>query len=124
VEVTSGNLVFLSGLTPQAANQQTQRGTSAFYDNTGTQTISVLNNMKASLEEKGMNMNDVIKPTVFLAGDPAQNNTMGFSGFMAGYTQFFGTPEQPNLPARSAFQITALTSPLMFIEIEAIAMRD
>lgn len=124
VEVSSGSLVFLSGLTPQAANRDAQRGTPAYYGNTETQTISVLNSMKASLEEKGMSMSDVIKLTVFLVGDPAQNNNMDFSGFMAGYTQFFGTEEQPNLPARSAFQIAALTSPLMFIEIEAIAVRE
>jgi enamine deaminase RidA (YjgF/YER057c/UK114 family) len=124
VEVSSGSLVFLSGLTPQAANPQAQRGTPAFYGNTETQTVSVLNRMQEALEDKGLSMSDVVKLTVFLVGDPAQNNAMDFSGFMAGYTQFFGTEEQPNLPARSAFQIAGLTSPLMFVEIEAIAVRD
>ena len=124
VEVTSGSLVFLSGVTPAAANSQAAAGTPAYYGNTQTQTVSVLQRLQANLEAMGMGMGDIIKLTVFLVGDPANNGQMDFSGFMAGYTQFFGTAEQPNLPARSAFQIAALTQPLMFVEIEAIAVRD
>ena len=124
VEVTSGSLVFLSGVTPAVANPQAGAGTPTYYGNTQTQTISVLQRLQANLEAMGMGLGDIIKLTVFLVGDPASNGQMDFSGFMAGYTQFFGTTEQPNLPARSAFQIAALTQPLMFVEIEAIAVRD
>jgi len=35
---------------------------------------------------------------VFLVGDPANDGKMDFKGFMEAYTQYFGTPEQPNLP--------------------------
>jgi enamine deaminase RidA (YjgF/YER057c/UK114 family) len=42
---------------------------------------------------------------------------------MAGYRQFFGTPQQPKLPARSAFQIAALGNPGYRVEIEVIAVR-
>ena len=46
-----------------------------------------------------------------------------FAGFMAGYSQFFGTKTQPNRPARSAMQVAALAAPGALIEIEVIAVR-
>jgi len=124
VEVNGGSLLFLSGLTPDADNPNAGLGAPAYYGDTETQTVSVLSKMQSALEEKGLSIGDVVKLTVFLVGDPANQGSMDFSGFMAGYTKFFGTAEQPNLPARSAFQIAGLTSPLMFVEIEAIAVRD
>ena len=39
---------------------------------------------------------------------------------MEAYTQFFGTPGQPNLPSRSAVQVAGLASPGMLVEIEVI----
>jgi enamine deaminase RidA (YjgF/YER057c/UK114 family) len=48
---------------------------------------------------------------------------MDFKGFMEAYTQYFGTPEQPNLPARSAVQVAGLASPGMLVEIEVILAR-
>ena len=48
---------------------------------------------------------------------------MDFAGMMAGYTQFFGTSEQPNKPARSAVQVAALAFPGVMVEIEVIAVR-
>ena len=71
----------------------------------------------------GLSMSDVIKMQVFLVKDPAKGNKMDFAGFMKGYTQFFGTAEQPNLPARSAFEIAALANPAWLVEIEVVAVR-
>jgi enamine deaminase RidA (YjgF/YER057c/UK114 family) len=48
---------------------------------------------------------------------------MDFAGFMKAYTQYFGTPEQPNLPARSAVQVAGLAAPGMLVEIEVILAR-
>ncbi len=124
VEVTSGSIIFLSGATPAPADASAQVGQRAYFGDTKTQTISVLNRIKQNLEGMGLDMTSIIKLQVFLVGDPENNNQMDFAGFMEGYTQFFGTPEQPNLPSRSAFQIAALGAPLMFIEIEATAIRD
>ena len=124
VEVTADTgLVFLSGATPLAADSTAGVGNPAYYGDTKTQTISVFKRIKENMEEKGLEIGDIIKLTVFLVGDPANDNVMDFAGFMEGYTQFFGTAEQPNLPARSAFQIARLGQPLMFVEIEAIAAR-
>jgi enamine deaminase RidA (YjgF/YER057c/UK114 family) len=48
---------------------------------------------------------------------------MDFAGFMSGYTQFFGTKDQPNKPARSAMQVAALAAPGALVEIEVIAVK-
>jgi enamine deaminase RidA (YjgF/YER057c/UK114 family) len=62
--------------------------------------------------------------TVFMSGDPALGNKLDFAGMMASYTQFFGTKEQPNKPARSAMQVAALAAPWALIEIEVIAVKS
>ena len=46
-----------------------------------------------------------------------------FDGFMAAYREFFGTPAQPNLPARSVMQVAGLVLPGWRVEIEVIAAR-
>jgi enamine deaminase RidA (YjgF/YER057c/UK114 family) len=124
VEVTAGSdLVFQSGTTPAAANPEAKRGTLEYYGDTKTQTISVFERMKVNLQRQGLDFGDVIKMTVFLVGDPAKDNNMDFGGFMEGYTQYFGTAAQPNLPARSAVQVAGLVAPGMWVEIEVIAVR-
>jgi enamine deaminase RidA (YjgF/YER057c/UK114 family) len=57
-------------------------------------------------------------------GDPSKDNKMDFAGFMAGYTKYFGTKDQPNKPARSALQVAALAAPGVLVEIEVIAVRS
>ncbi|MGB5345150.1 MAG: Rid family hydrolase, partial [Woeseia sp.] len=66
---------------------------------------------------------DVIKMTVFLVGDPEMEGKMDFAGFMRSYTKYFGTAEQPNLPARSAVQIAGLAGDGMLVEVEVILAR-
>ncbi|MGB3769286.1 MAG: hypothetical protein WA947_22230 [Phormidesmis sp.] len=56
--------------------------------------------------------------------EPSTVAAFGFAGFMAGYTQFFGTEEQPNLPSRSAMQIAGLVNPGWLVEIEVVAVRE
>jgi enamine deaminase RidA (YjgF/YER057c/UK114 family) len=48
---------------------------------------------------------------------------MDFTGFMEGYSMYFGTAEQPNLPARSTMQVAALVNPAYLVEIEVTAVR-
>jgi enamine deaminase RidA (YjgF/YER057c/UK114 family) len=67
----------------------------------------------------GLGFGDVVKMNVFLVGDPATGK-MDFKGFMDAYTQFFGTPEQPNLPARSAVQVAGLASAGVLVEVEVV----
>ncbi|MEA2756413.1 MAG: hypothetical protein QOJ54_2702 [Aliidongia sp.] len=43
---------------------------------------------------------------------------MDFAGFQNAYTKYFATPTQPNKPARTTVQVSALASPGYLIEIE------
>ncbi len=93
------------------------------FGDTKTQTISTFNKIKALLAKQGYMMSDIVKLTVFVAGDPKLGGKMDFAGFNAGYKEFFGTAENPNLVARSTVQVAALAGPKFLIEIEAIAAK-
>lgn len=124
VEVPAGStIIFHSGITPRAADAKAEFGTPAYWGNTETQTMSALGRLKESLESMGVNMGKVVAMTVYLVGDPARGGQMDFAGMMAAYRQFFGTREQPNLPARSTVQVAALASPGMLVEIEVQVVR-
>ena len=119
VEVPPGyTLVFHSGTTPAPADPKAEQGTPAYWGDTKTQAMSVFARLKESLDSLGLRFGDVVAMTVYLVGDPAQGGKMDFAGFMAAYTQYFGTKEQPNLPARSAVQVAALAGPGMLVEVE------
>jgi enamine deaminase RidA (YjgF/YER057c/UK114 family) len=115
---------FLSGALAPVINKDAPKGSVAAYGDTETQTVGALNAIKATLGRLGLTMGDVIKMTVFLVGDPAKDNKMDFAGMMAGYKQFFATAEQPNKPARSAFQVAALAAPGALVEIEVVAAKS
>ena len=124
VEVPAGKAtVYVSGMTPAVADPKAPANTFAAYGDTRTQALSALNAIKATLERAHLTMGDVVKMQVFLVGDPAKGGHMDFEGLMAAYTQFFGTKEQPNLPARSAMQVVALANPGFLVEIEVAAVR-
>ncbi|MEI6641431.1 MAG: Rid family hydrolase [Novosphingobium sp.] len=89
---------------------------------TKTQTISVLNKIKALLASRGYAMSDLIKLTLFVAADPKLGK-MDFAGANEGFKQFFKTSDNPNTVARSTFQVAALAGPYFLIEIEAIAAK-
>jgi enamine deaminase RidA (YjgF/YER057c/UK114 family) len=114
---------FLSGALAPVINKDAPKGSVAAFGNTETQTVGALNAIKTTLGRLGLTMGDVIKMTVFLVGDPEKDNKMDFAGMMAGYKQFFATAEQPNKPARSAFQVAALAAPGALVEIEVIAAK-
>jgi enamine deaminase RidA (YjgF/YER057c/UK114 family) len=124
VEIPAGKtLVFLSGAVPPVADTTAPKDTPQAYGDTRTQTIGVLTSIDKQLKGMGLSLGDVVKMQVFLVGDPAKGGKMDFGGFMAGYTQFFGTPAQPNLPSRSAMQVAGLASPNFLVEIEVTAVR-
>jgi enamine deaminase RidA (YjgF/YER057c/UK114 family) len=124
VEVPAGKtLVFLSGAVPPVSDTSAPKDSLQAYGDTKTQTVGVLTSIQKQLKDMGLGMGDVVKMQVFLVGDSAKGGKMDFAGFMAGYTQFFGTPAQPNLPSRSAMQVAALASPNFLVEIEVTAVR-
>lgn len=116
-------LVYVSGQVPPVVNSEVARNTIEAFGDTKTQTIGVLERIQTILSDVGLTMGDVVKMQVFLVGDPANEGVMDFAGFMEGYTQFFGTEEQPHLPARSAMQVAGLVNPGWLVEIEVIAVK-
>ena len=119
VEVPAGTtLIFHSGITPSPANPKAPEGSAAYWGDTKTQAMSSFARIKESLDALGLTFGDVVSMTVYLVGDPAKAGKMDFNGFMEAYTQFFGTPSQPNLPARSTVQVAGLATPGMLVEIE------
>ncbi len=124
VEIPAGkSIIFLSGMVPPVVDETQPKDSIAAYGDTKTQTIGALKTIEANLKSIGLGMGDVVKMQVFMAGDPAKGGKLDFPGMMEGYTQFFGTAEQPNLPTRSAMQVAALANPGFLVEIEVAAVR-
>ncbi|MBE9077270.1 RidA family protein [Romeria aff. gracilis LEGE 07310] len=116
-------LVYVSGQVPSVIDETADPSSVEAFGDTESQTVSVLEKIEATLDDLDLSMSDVVKMQVFLVGDPTNDGMMDFSGFMDGYTQFFGTEEQPNLPARSAMQVAGLVNPGWLVEIEVVAVR-
>ena len=119
VEVPAGKTIFFhSGTTPAPLDPKATPGSPEYWGDTKTQALSVFARLKESLDKLGLTFSDTVAMTVYLVGDPAKGGKMDFEGFMAAYTQFYGTKEQPNLPARSTVQVASLVAPGMLVEIE------
>lgn len=124
VEVPAGStLVYVSGQVPPVADPKAPPGSLAAFGNTETQTIGVIRRIDEVLKAQGLGLGDVVMMRVFLVGDPALGGKMDFAGMMKGYSQFFGTPAQPNKPARSTVQVAGLVASGFLVEIEVTAVR-
>ena len=97
--------------------------TIADFGDTKTQTISVFTKIKAILAAQGFAMSDIIKLTVFVAGDPKLGGRMDFAGMNDAFKMFFATADNPNTVARSTVQVAALAGPAFLVEIEATAAK-
>ena len=115
-------LVYLSGTVPQVADESAEEGSAERFGDTATQTETTLASIQSKLESLDLEMGDVIKMQAYLVA-PEGSDGMDFSGFMDGYTQYFGTDEQPNLPTRSVFEVAGLANPSWLVEIEVVAVR-
>ena len=56
-------------------------------------------------------------------GDANKGGKMDFAGMNSSWFKEFGTAEQPNKPARAAFQVAALAGADNLVEIEFIAVK-
>ena len=59
------------------------------------------------MAKMGLTFADIVQAHVFLVGDPDNGGKMDFMGMNRAWSKEFGTPEQPNKPARAAFQISS-----------------
>ena len=119
----SGNTTtyYISGQVPPVVDKNAPPTSTEAFGDVKTQTVGVLNKTKTILEGLGLTMADVIKMQVFLVHDTRA--PMDFKAFMEGYTQFYGG-DQPKLPVRSVFGVSALANPGFLVEIEVVAVKD
>lgn len=119
-----GDMFYLSGQLPNPmtpANRE--KGTPAVYGKTQAQAESVFMKIQGLLKEQGLGMGDVVMMRVYMAADPADGK-LDFAGMNAAYNKFFGTPEQPNKPARVTVQVAALVAAGATLEVEVQAARS
>ena len=122
--VWAGDTYYLSGqLASPITPEDKAKGVAAVYGDTKAQSASVFAKIQKGLQDQGLDMKDVVKMTVFLGPEPATGK-LDFMAMQSEYVKFFGTTEQPNKPARSAFQVAALAAPWALIEIEVIAVKS
>ena len=88
---------------------------------TEAQATKALDNIKKNLADEGMTFGDVVMMHAFLGAD-AKSGQADRQGWGNAFKKYFGTPDQPNKPARTSVQISFGTSPNL-IEIEVIAVR-
>lgn len=124
VQISSdAEILYVSGIVPQVVDPDADPNSREAYGDTKQQTETVLQEMKARMEAAGWSLGDIVMMRVYLVGDEATDGRLDFAGFMEGYSQFFGTPEQPNKPARAVMEVAGLIRPGWRVEIEAQAAR-
>jgi 2-iminobutanoate/2-iminopropanoate deaminase len=104
--VGSGDLVFLSGQIPLDADGRIVGYTPK------DQARRSLDNMRLTLQAAGLDMENVVKTTIFL------HNMDDFAAVNEVYAEYFSEP----YPARSTVQVARLPKDVR-VEIEAIAVR-
>ncbi|WP_435181197.1 Rid family detoxifying hydrolase [Halorussus sp. AFM4] len=105
---TNGNIVFTAGQIPM-----TPDGELLDDEPIAVQTEQSLSNIRGILAEEGLEMNDVLKVTVFL------DDIDSFDEMNESYSEYFD--EDP--PARSAVEVANLPKGVG-VEIEAVAAKD
>jgi len=110
-----GNTLYVSGsLDPDIKD----------HHDTESQTVGVIKFLQQLLESQKLTLGDVAMMHVYLGADPAKGNNMDFAGMMAGFTQFFGTKDQPNKPARTTVQVVLPAGARGgLVEIDLVAVR-
>lgn len=94
------------------------------HTDTESQTVSLIKDIQTFLKSQKLTLSDVVMMHVYLGGDPAKDGKMDYAGMMAGYSQFFGTRDQPNKPARTTVQVILPAGARGgLIEIDLIAVR-
>ena len=91
------------------------------HTDTTSQTVGLIKYLQKVLESQKLTLGDVVMMRVYLGGELGKPD---FAGMMVGYTQFFGTREQPNKPARTTVQVVLPAGARGgLIEIDLVAVR-
>jgi enamine deaminase RidA (YjgF/YER057c/UK114 family) len=88
------------------------------WGDTAQQATNTFEKFKATLEDAGWSMSDIVQVRVFgVAGK------FNFAEFNQAYLQFFGTEENPQKPVRSVVEVAAMVVDGWVLEIEIRAAR-
>src|SRR4030088_724920 len=94
------------------------------HADTTSQTVGLIKDIQKLLESQKLTLSDVVMMHVYLGGDSAKDGKMDCAGMMAGYSQFFGTKDQPNKPARTTVQVVLPAGARGgFVEIDFVVVR-
>ena len=117
-------MLYVSGQLPTPMTPaDNAKGTPAVYGSTQAQAENAFTKIQNLLKEQALGLGDVVMMRVYMAADPAIGNKLDFGGMNTAYAKFFGTPEQPNKPARSTMQVAALVTAGALLEVEVQAAR-
>ena len=94
------------------------------HNETTSQTVGIIKDIQKLLESQRLTLGDVVMMRVYLEADPAKGGKGDFDGMMSGYSQFFGTKDQPNKPARTTVEVVLPAAGSgALVEIDLIAVR-
>ena len=113
---------YISGTT-SGPKTPAMNGQPADWGDTAYQTKATLDNLAKVMAKAGLTFGDIVQAHVFMAPDPSKGGEMDFAGMNKVWLTYFGTPEQPNKPARAAFKVAALAGKGALLEIEFIAAK-
>ena len=86
--------------------------------------MGLIKDIQKLLESQKLTLGDVVMIHVYLGNNPATDGKPDFDGMMAGYSQFFGTRDQPSKPARTTTQVVLPADVRgALVEIDLIAVR-
>ena len=113
--VWAGDMLYVSGwLDPDLKT----------HTDTKSQTIGIIEDLQKLLKSQNLTLGDVVMMRMYLGGDPANDGKMDVRGMTAGYTQFFGTRDQPRKPARTTVSVVLPAGARgALVEIDLVAMR-
>lgn len=94
------------------------------HTDTKSQTVGILEDLQKFLVSQNLTLGDVVMMRVYMGGDPAKDIKAAVLEARAGYSQFFGTKDQPNKPACTTVQVFLPSSARgALVEIDVIAVR-
>ena len=94
------------------------------HTDTTSQTVGIIKDIEKLLGSQKLTLGDVAMMRVYLGADPAKGGKGDFDGMMAGYSQFFGTKEHPNKPARTTVEVVLPAAGSgALVEIDIVAVR-
>lgn len=114
---------YISGSGPTVTNADAAKDSIESFGDTATQTRTTLEGLKTKMDKLGLTFGDVVQARVYLAADPMNGGKMNAAAMNGAWMNFFGTPAQPNKPARATIQAASLVKQGALVEIEFVAAK-